>query len=230
MESESIFGTQQARPEPGAPVAPPPPSSSGDPVSYDNPNHTNVAGLFMWLAAIIAVAGTVFLWFLNSSTTQALADQNSEKDKIVSEIVSPTYVDVETKATSFKTAVDQLSQAVASRYSVGAFLPKFYAHINKNVSVNNISIGTDGKLSFDGTTTSYKGVAQQVATLTDWSVDSKKVLSNVQLLSVSEDISSGVVAKFAISATIDKKIDLATVATSAASPTTTTPSTTEGGN
>lgn len=231
MASEDMF-RQQSAPTPAPATGSTEGKSDGtdELVQYDENKGNNLSPLFLWIAAIFSIVGTAYIWFASSSVAQALSDKKTEKDSVIAEIVSPTYVDVESKATSFKSSVDQMQVALAARYSMSDFLPKFYANIDKKTTVSNLSISDDGKLTFDGLTDSYKSVAEQIATLTAWSVGSNKVLSDVKLLSVSEDTSSGVVVKFALSAQVDKTVDLKTVAdTSATTDAVSAPATT-GGN
>lgn len=177
----------------------------------------NLPALLLWIGAVIAITAMVFFWFLSRSAAQKLADKKSEKDATIAEISTPTYASVEAKATAFQAAVNQLKTASSGRYVFADFLPLFYGRVNKNVVVTNLAVGSDGKLSFDGTTDSYKSAALQLASLQSWKINDKVVISNAQLLSESEDVSQGVVVKFAISGNIDKTVSLKT------SPTNTTP-------
>ncbi|MDO8444406.1 MAG: hypothetical protein Q7S80_02800 [bacterium] len=188
----------------------------------------NLPALLLWIGAVLALTAMISLWFLSHSAAQKLADKKSEKDATIAEISTPTYANVEAKATAFQAAVSQLKTASSGRYVFGDFLPLFYGRVNKNVVVTNLAVGSDGKLSFDGTTDSYKSAALQLASLQSWKINDKNVISNAQLLSESEDVSKGVVVKFAISANIDKTVSLKTT------PTNTTPadstSSPQGGN
>lgn len=185
----------------------------------------NLSGLLIWVCAVLAITATVYFWFLNNSTTQRLADQKSEKDAAIAEIASPTYAAVEAKAIAFQSAVNQLKTAEKNQYKMSDFLPLFYTQINKNVVVANLAVSSDGKLSFNGTTDSYKSAAEQLVTLQNWKINGVNIISSAKLLSVSEDVSKGVVVTFAMSGSINKTASLV-VATAA----TTSTNTTEGGN
>lgn len=177
----------------------------------------NLPALLLWIGAVLALTAMISLWFLSHSAAQKLADKKSDRDATIAEISTPTYASVEAKATAFQAAVNQLKTASSGRYVFADFLPLFYSRVNKNVVVTNLALGSDGKLSFDGKTDSYKSAALQLASLQSWKINDKNVISNAQLLSESEDISQGVVVKFAISANIDKTVSLKTT------PTNTTP-------
>ncbi|PIS07842.1 hypothetical protein COT78_01225 [Candidatus Berkelbacteria bacterium CG10_big_fil_rev_8_21_14_0_10_43_13] len=203
-----------------APAPAPRPSggNSGDDYLTEMADHGefSISGLLLWLSAIIAISATVFFWFLNSSATQDLADKTSQKDDAVAEISSPTYAALETRANQFQSAVNQLSTASKSRFSMDNFLPLLYGQVNKNVVVTTLSVDDTGKVSFSGTTDSYKSAAQQVATLKNWKIDEKNVVTTATLDSESESVESGVVSvTFSISATVDKTTALSTASVSA---------------
>ncbi len=180
----------------------------------------NLSGLLLWICAVLALTGMIFLWFLNRSAAQKLTDKTNEKTTTIAEISSPTYAAVETKATAFQAAVNQLDTATKSRYMMSEFLPLLYGRVDKNVTVTNLAIDSTGKLSFDGKTDSYKSAALQLAALQGWKINDENVVTGAQLLSESEDVSKGTVVTFSISGTIDKTISLIT----------TSASTTQGGN
>lgn len=241
MEPENQFNTQPGSAPASVPAAAPPaktqPMSMSNLTSGMRPEGGEIAEIsdrhgpngstaLLWLCAILAITATVWLWFLDRSAAQNVVDKTSQRDATIAEISMPTYRDVEAKATAFQAAVSQLSTVQKSRYKMSEFLPLLYAKINKNVVVKNVAVDTDGKLSLGGTTDSYKSAALQVATLQGWKVNDLNVLSNVQLVSESESITSGVVVTFSISASINKTVSLTTVSASA----NTTSNATTGGN
>jgi len=232
MDLEKTLDSQAAgsAPTPSSAPAPAPaprPGSSGgnsgDDYLTEMADHSefSISGFILWLSAVVAISATVFFWFLNSSAAQDLADKTSQKTNAVAEISSPTYAALETRANQFQAAVNQLSTAAKSRFSMDKFLPLLYGQVNKNVVVSTLSVDDTGKVSFSGTTNSYKSAAQQVATLKNWKINEVNVVTAATLDSESESVESGVVlVTFSISATVDKTIALSTASVSS----------TEGGN
>ncbi len=217
MDLESTLNSQNGS-APAPASAPPPRPGRGQDVEIEGIKEhgsLNVASLLFWLSAVVAITATVYLWFLNSSAAQNLTDQKSQRDAVVAEITSPTYVNVEARATAFQAAVKQLTTAEKSQYLMSSFLPLFYGRLDKNVIVTNLAVDSSGKISFNGTTDSYKSAALQLASLKGWTINSKNVVTNPQLLSESEDVSKGVVVTFAISGTVDKTVSLVTAPTNA---------------
>jgi len=207
-----------------APAPRPPVHSGGDDIAdsltISDRGKANVAGLLLWLSAVVAIGMTVFFWFLNQSVAQDLADKTIEKDQVVAEISSPTYAALESRANQFQAAVNKLSTATKDRFSMEKFLPLLYAKINKNVVISDLSVDDSGKISFSATTDSYKSAAQQIETLKSWEIGGNKVATTVTLDSESESVDTAVVVSFSVSATIDKNVVFASDLTNS----------TEGGN
>lgn len=170
----------------------------------DHPSF-NFGLAILWVAAIFSILGTLFLWWTNNDTKTSLKEKESQKSSIVSEMVSPTYTDVEKKASGFKSAVSALSAAAKERYSMDDFLKTFYTKITNDSTITSLSITQDGALNITGQTKSYRSVAELMVALSSW-----KVLSEVDLTSVSmatgDQAASG--ASFSISTKIDKTASL----------------------
>lgn len=181
--------------------------------SFDvNEKKTFNFGVFIcWIAALIAISGSIFFWLLNKSTLDALAEKNIEKDQIISEINSPGLIGAEQKATLFKKAVSTYESVTSQNYPMSVFLPALYQKVSPNVVIKNVSVTADSVMSFDGQADSYHSVALQLLLLKDWKVNDKSILKDVKLLSVSENInetSKKVEAPFSISAKIVKSASL----------------------
>ena len=172
-----------------------------DAIKFSDHPSFNFALAILWVAAIFSVLGTLFLWWTNNDTKTSLKEKESQKNSIVSEMVSPTYTDVEKKASSFKSAVSALSAAAEERYSMDQFLKTFYTKITNDATVTSISVTQDGSLNITGQTKSYRSVAELLVALSSW-----KVLKEIDLTSVSmatgDQAANG--ASFSISAKVDK--------------------------
>jgi len=197
-----------SRPAPGSKTEPAKSGGNDEIEGIKEHSDVHVPSILLWTCAVLALTAMVFLWFLSYSSAQKLADKQSQRDATIAEISTPTYAAVEAKAIAFQSAVNQLKTASSGRYMFTDFLPLFYGRVNKNVVVTNLAVSSDGKLSFDGTTDSYKSAALQLASLQSWKINDKNVVLNAQLLSESEDVTQGVVVKFAISGNIDKTVSL----------------------
>ncbi len=164
-----------------------------------------------WMAALVAIAGSIFFWLLNNSAKQAIKDKSQEKTEIISEIATPSLADIEVKASTFKSAVTGLSSVSSGRYTVSEFLPKFYQKIAQNIQIGNISVSTDGKISFNGQAPSYRAVADQLLLLRGWKVNDANILKEVQLMNVSQAVNEQTKkfeTSYAISAVIDRSQSL----------------------
>jgi len=180
-----------------------------DVIEFSEHGSFSLSLFLLWLTAVLCLLGTVFFWFLNQSANQQLDDANQEKNLVISEILSPTYANTEKDATSFKSAVEQLESAVASSYKYSEFLPLFYTKIDKDVTLSSFSIGSSGQLLLSGTTDSYRSAAEQSVALQEWQINDKEILKDVDLSSVSENVSGDEpIVQFTISATINKSVGL----------------------
>jgi hypothetical protein len=186
-------------------------SSNEDSFDLSEKKVFNIGVFVCWVAATIAIGGSIFFWLLNNSTLSALADKTSERDQIVSEIDSPSLANAGQKANLLKAAVSKYEQASSSRYLISDFLPFFYQKVGQSIVVKNVSISSDSQLSFDGLADSYRTVASQMVLLSEWEINDKNILKDVKLLSVSENVNETtkkVEVPFSISAVIVKNISL----------------------
>lgn len=186
----------------------------------------NMAMALTWMVAVFSIIATLFFWWINKNESDALADKTSEKDSLTQQITSPGSMDIEQKAQDFKSSVAQLKKAYADKYSYTQFLSDFNKKITNDAKLSNIAITSDGVLNINGTTKSYRSVADLMVALKSWDT-----LNSVELLSVANNTTEGgkVETIFAISAKIDKEKQktAAAVAAAAAAASTTT---TEGGS
>ncbi|MFA7253405.1 MAG: PilN domain-containing protein [Patescibacteria group bacterium] len=182
--------------------------SSDEFTTFSDKKGTNLGLLFCWFGAIIALIATILFGLMQYSSNQRLNTKKGELEQVVSDINS-RFSGVESQATSFKSAVAGLAKAEKDRYEVEPFLKELYTKISKNVVIRNLSINSDGRISIDGNTDSYRSVADQMVTLKEWKSGKKNILKNVELKGVSENINSGTpIVQFSLSAQIDKDVSL----------------------
>lgn len=178
--------------------------------TFDNKEGVSLSMILLWVTAVVGIGMTVFLWFLSSDVSAKIESFKSEKTTADAWINSPTNLKTMEQAAGFDSAVTELQKAKSERYSMDDFLSKFYGQVNKDIKVNNLAISSAGLLSFDATTTSYRSAADQMLTLQNWTVNSLKILKDVQIATVSESIGEDgkATVPFSISAAIDKTASL----------------------
>jgi len=188
---------------------------SNDVFEVDETSYFNMPLFILWFCAVIALSATVFFWLMGYSSEQDLRDKKTSLSEVVSTITSPSYVDIEKKATSFKSAVSELSRAQKTGFSVTDFIPRVYSRINKDVVIASIAINDEGNLNIVGQTDSYRSAAEQLLSLEEWKVDGKTVLSDVQLGSVSLSTSEDgkITVPISITAKFDRTINFKQIAT-----------------
>jgi|GEM_PF-5829908 len=175
---------------------------------FEDKKSSNIGLAFVWIAALVAVGGAIFFYLIGNSAVSKLAEVNDQKNSVSAQVSSSTYSDVTAKAAGFKAAVEKMSQAKADRFPMSDFLPQIYTAIDKNVTLTSLSLSADGKLSFSGTTNSYKSAAEQLATLKAWQVNSQTAFGGVTLDSYSQNISDkgAVTVPFSISGQLNKTV------------------------
>ncbi|MFA4996176.1 MAG: PilN domain-containing protein [Patescibacteria group bacterium] len=158
----------------------------------------NVPVALTWIVAVFSVVATLFFWWMNRNLSASLVEKNSEKDTVFQQISSQG--DIEKKATNFKSAVSQLKAAYSEKFSISTFNSDFNKKITNDVKLTNLAVTAEGNLSINGTTKSYRFVADLMVALKDWDT-----LTDVELLSAATDVSDGAATtSFSISAKIDK--------------------------
>jgi len=178
----------------------------------------NFGVILLWIAAVIALLATIFFWWSSSNTTDILAEKQSEKDNIIQQILSPSYKDVEQKASDFKSSVNQLKEASKERYSIDTFNKTLFSRINKDITISSYSLAADGTFALAGEAASYRIVADQMMSLKDWDG-----LKDVDLTSIAADVESGnyETINFSITAKINKVAVSTSLVTDSSAPETT---------
>lgn len=182
-------------------------SSKDEIIEFSDHPSFNFGTALSWLVTICAILITVFFWWQNRDTADAVLSKQDEKTKIIAEITSPTNIDVEKKAANFKSAVSALKAAKAEKFNNSKFLKDLSTKITTDVSIESMTLAEDGTLNLNGKTTSYRSVADLMLALKSWTS-----LSGVDLNSVSvqEDTNKKPYVVFAITAKLDKTVKSAT--------------------
>lgn len=176
-----------------------------------------------YLVALVAILGAVLFWWLNNDSVASLTAKNSEKSSIISEITSPTNIDVEKKASDFKSSVSALKSAEANKFEYSPFLTNLYTKITNDVTISGLSITSEGTVNLTGTAPTYRSVADLMMALKSWDTLSNVDLGSVSMTTVENEAPHAV---FAVSAKLVKKAKISTTATSGG----VSIETTEGGN
>lgn len=157
--------------------------------------------LIYWLTFTLSLVFVGFFWFLGFNTGNALEEKEQEKDQIAALLSSPDIVEVEEQANNFTSAVSQLSTVSASRVKKTKLLEDLFGYFTKDVRVSTLSLSSNGELSLDGVSSSYKSVGEFMLALKEY-----ERISNIKLGSVSlssEDAGAGENVKFSLTSNID---------------------------
>jgi hypothetical protein len=182
-------------------------SAKDDGIEFADTRKGNPVLAILWLCAIVSIVASGTFFLLNQSKAAELADKNKKKQEALTKLTAPENIKIENEANAAKATVEALVVAKKERNSFTVMLPAVYAKINKDVKVGSLSIASDGKLSFDGQTTSYKAVGLQYLTLKEWQIDSKPVFTKVDIAGASlSTVDKRTVTNFSISAELNKDL------------------------
>lgn len=193
------------------------PASKDNMVKVANYPAFNFALAIAWMVALLSILATLYFWWLQKNVADELAEKEAKKNTIISQISSPSLLEVEKKANNFKSSVSVLSTAKKSRFLYTTFLPDLYTKITNDTKISSMMLTSDGgSLSLMGTTKNYRSTADLVMALKSWDK-----LKNVDLVSVSmttpdEQTGGAPEASFSISATV---VNESAVKASTSSPT-----------
>lgn len=178
------------------------PASSHLDGGFDDRPGFNFSLLILSLTTLFAVLATLLLWWTNQDNKAQAEEQTKEKQAIISQITSANYTSVEKKAQDFAASVSALSAAAKERYSMTEFLSNISGKLTKDVTINNLSVSSEGTVSITGTTKSYRSIADFAVALKSWDKLTEVDLKSFSL-QIPED-GSRVVANFSATAKIVK--------------------------
>lgn len=159
--------------------------------------------LLFLISAILAVLFLIFLFLYNYSLKNQIADLNSQKSQILSQVELPeNKALVETINSTAGAIVDLKSIYTPNTFKTSDFLSEFPKSINKNVQINNLSLEGDNSLKIDATTQNLSTLALFLESLKQTGY-----IEQIRLVGVSnESVEGNNVAKFSISAILNRDL------------------------
>lgn len=202
MDLENVLN--KPAPAPDAPAK----DSEPEITKFEEKNKTNMALVLLWVAAAISVIALGGIYLLSSSAQQQITDTKGKLDKTDKSIDAKIAIAKESDVKSLKEVTAQLKKVKAERFSMVEFMPIFFQHINKNVTIDTFAVSSEGVISFSGKTDSFRSAAEQVKTLEAWQIDKKNALSGVTMGAVSATRAEDgkITVPIAINATFDKAL------------------------
>lgn len=173
-------------------------------ISVDKKSSSSVSVAILWITFAIVLLATVFLYLQSRSVQNAVLDKEATRDEIVSQLSSPSYLEVERQANGFKEAYNILAQVSGTQMPKKELLSELYLYFTKDITVRNLSLSAEGSLLMDGSTSSYRAVADFMTSLKSYSR-----VSDVSLGAVSISGEEGVAANKAVSFSVSCKVDTA---------------------
>jgi len=138
----------------------------------------------LWVGVAISVLASGFLFYLDFGLKNKVATKKLDRDTVTTKLDSSDYRKIKEDASILQIKIAQVQAALARRYSMANFMPEIFNRINSNVTLTSISLTNDGKFTMTGKTDSYRGAADQVMSFTDWKVEDKAIMDNIELGSI----------------------------------------------
>ncbi len=171
-------------------------------LSVDRKNKGVISTYILWITFVLALVFTALLLFKSRSVqNEAMAKQES-KDEIVSQLNSPSYLEIEKKANSFNEAFSIISAISEKSISKKELLGQLYGYFTKDVQIRNLALTKDGTVTVDGNTSSYRAVADFMTAVKSFNRVSEMTLGSVSL-SEGEDIDAKKAISFSINFILD---------------------------
>jgi len=150
------------------------------------------------ITIILAILFSGFLLFDKYYTNSQAADRSKTLANLLAEINSKKNQEIESKAENVTSSLSILSTAKGSKYLFRAFIDELTAKITNDSKLNNLSIDSEGRVTMDGQSGSYRSVADLALAL-----ESSKKLKNVSISGMSQAEENGeIVVTFSMSAEI----------------------------
>jgi Tfp pilus assembly protein PilN len=172
-------------------------------VEFSDKKKFNFTPLSVWGGFALAVLFMVYLLVAKSGLSSTIADLETQRTDIQSQLESPSYVDTEKQILAASSAVNTLTEIKDKEISKKTLLDEIYSHITNDVKITSIAVGSDGSLAVDGATGSYRSVADLIMALKSY-----ERVSDLKLASVAVSDEEGISAKEKVVFTITAKIDL----------------------
>lgn len=172
-------------------------------VEFEEHKEFNLAGLLVWLGFVLSLVFLVFFWFSKSGMESVVKEETAKKTELINEISSERFVEVEERAVAAEIAVDTLDTISNEKIKTKDFLDELYKSITKDTKLSSISIGSDKTIALDGSTATYRQVADFMLGL-----QSFDRISETKLVSVSaslEDVNANESVVFSVSGKVDLK-------------------------
>ncbi len=175
--------------------------------SMDGSKKSSKAPVVLWLTFGISLIATIMLLMLSKSVENSVKEKQLTRDELISQLQSPSYSQIETKANTFKTAFDIFSQISNSQITKKDLLAELYKYTTKDVAIQNLLISSDGVLQLDGATSTYRNVADFMIALKSYNRVSEVSVGGISR-SQSSDQDAKKMVTFSVTAKINVKKDL----------------------
>ena len=172
--------------------------------SFGEGNQRSIApSVLVWMAFVIALALTGYFWLMDYSNVKSISEKENEKNQISAQLQSANNKEAEETAVGFSSAFTELSDLVSNSVPKATLLTELYATFTKDVKISTLALSTEGGLSLDGATGTYRQVADFMLGL-----KTNKKVSNIVLKSVSMSTEEGAAANQKIAFSISADVQM----------------------
>jgi len=149
------------------------------------------------LVIILSILVCGFFVYYKFHTDSVAADKQSTLESLISTIQSKNNIEIEKKVNDIDSAARILSAEKKSKYLFKLFIDELKIKITNDVKLNNLAIDSQGTVTMDGESKSYRAVADLALAL-----ESSSKIDNVEIagLSLSADEDDGNQVTFSLTA------------------------------
>jgi len=191
-------------------------------VEFSDKKKSNPIQILAWVSCVISIVFVVAFYVMYSSTNRNVIERQSERDEIIGQLNSQTYLNIEKEAKNFKEAFSTLSTLSTAQVTKSEILSQLYASYTKDVKIIALTLDSDGHMTLNGKTATYRTAADFMTAL-----KSNKKIKKVNLTSVTLDTEGKENDNEKVAFVVTAVVDLAKEVTGAASTSESTPTGTE---
>ena len=176
-------------------------------VEFEDKKTFNLPLFLVWVAFVVSVLFLAVFWFSKNGMKSVAKEKQSEKEQLLSQIESEEYSEVAKNAEAIEVAVETLTAINNQEITTKKLLEEVNAVITSDVKIITISMGADDTLLLDGSTGSYRQVADLMMAIKSYERASEIKLGSVAA-STDPSVSSTESVSFSISAKINTTLSI----------------------
>ncbi len=155
-------------------------------INTDNEEGGGKPTLIFVITIVLIILLCGFFVFYKYRTDAQVTDKQQSLNNVLDQLHSSDNKSIETKADNVNSVIKIITSASKSKYSFNGFITELSKKITNDTKLNSLSISDIGLVSMDGSSSSYRSVADLAVAL-----GSSTKLENVQITSLTRGSTPG---------------------------------------